>query len=92
MVFQVAAMVECKACYGIENNPVRAGYAKEIYKSFKFWLNFFGKKCSAVKLIKGSFLSKNKSIPNILKVCLSDFFFAKNQLELTREFIFIKFY
>jgi H3 lysine-79-specific histone-lysine N-methyltransferase len=61
-VLHVAAVSNCKMCYGFEKSEWPAKYAELMEKEFIFWMNFFGKSYSNFKIYKGDFLSDKESV------------------------------
>ncbi|XP_066257219.1 histone-lysine N-methyltransferase, H3 lysine-79 specific-like [Euwallacea similis] len=55
VVLQVAATALCKSCIGVERADVPANYAKAMESKFKFWLQWYGKRCGRFELLKGDF-------------------------------------
>ncbi|XP_030757142.1 histone-lysine N-methyltransferase, H3 lysine-79 specific-like [Sitophilus oryzae] len=55
VVLQMAATGTCERCVGIERADVPTKYAKEMEAKFKFWMQWYGKKCGEFELIKGDF-------------------------------------
>jgi hypothetical protein len=62
VVLHVAAVTQCKRCYGFEKAHWPAFYADRMKNEFKFWMNFFGKRYSDFRLYKGDFLSDEEYI------------------------------
>ncbi|CAG9762081.1 unnamed protein product [Ceutorhynchus assimilis] len=57
VVLQVAATSMCHTCIGIERADVPANYAKEMERTFKFWMQWYGKKYGPFQLLKGDFFA-----------------------------------
>lgn len=66
VVLHVAAISDCKVCYGFEKAEWPAKFAKLMEKEFVFWMNFFGKSYSQFKIYKGDFLSDDETCLNDL--------------------------
>jgi H3 lysine-79-specific histone-lysine N-methyltransferase len=62
VVLHVAAVSNCKTCYGFEKAECPAKYAELMEKEFVFWMNFFGKSYSNFKIYKADFLSDEESV------------------------------
>ena len=43
VVLQVAALTNCKMCYGIEKSQICVEYAGKLETEFRFWMNWYGK-------------------------------------------------
>ena len=57
VVLHVAAISQCKLCFGFEKAEWPAKYAELMEKEFVFWMNFFGKSYSEFRINKADFLS-----------------------------------
>lgn len=55
VVLQIAASSFCSTCIGVERAEVPARYAAAMAKKFKFWMQWYGKKCGHFELRKGDF-------------------------------------
>ena len=62
VVLHVAAISNCKICYGFEKAEWPAKYAQLMEKEFVFWMDFFGKSYSDFKIYKADFLSDEESV------------------------------
>ena len=62
VVLHVAAISQCKVCYGFEKAEWPAKYAELMEKEFVFWMNFFGKSYSEFKIYKADFLSDEETL------------------------------
>merc|ERR1719278_383777 len=56
-VLQVAALVECQLCVGVEKAVIPAARAKEMDPLFKMWMGWYGKVYSPYALHQGDFLA-----------------------------------
>jgi H3 lysine-79-specific histone-lysine N-methyltransferase len=66
VVLQVAALTDCSFSLGIEKANTPAKYARDMEKSFVFWMAFYGKSYSPFRLVHGDFL-EGKNRPDILQ-------------------------
>ncbi|KAH1007008.1 hypothetical protein HUJ04_004290 [Dendroctonus ponderosae] len=55
VVLQIAASCFCSTCIGVERAEVPARYAEAMAKKFKFWMQWYGKRCGQFELRKGDF-------------------------------------
>ena len=62
VVLQVAALVECKLCVGVEKASIPAARAKEMDRLFKMWMAWYGKIYSPYVLHQGDFLAPEHRI------------------------------
>ncbi|CAF1483462.1 unnamed protein product, partial [Didymodactylos carnosus] len=58
VVIQIAALVLCKKCIGIERASWPCRYASIFEREFRLWMKWFGKPHSEFKLFKGDFLDE----------------------------------
>nr|XP_027200889.1 probable serine/threonine-protein kinase DDB_G0282963 [Dermatophagoides pteronyssinus] len=58
VVLHVAAAVNCVRCIGIEKADLPASYAEQMKRQFRFWLKWYGRKCSNFELFRGDFFGE----------------------------------
>ena len=58
----VAAVSNCKMCYGFKKAEWPAKFVKLMEKEFIFWMNFFNKSYSNFKIYKADFLSDDEPV------------------------------
>ncbi|RDD47822.1 Histone-lysine N-methyltransferase, H3 lysine-79 specific [Trichoplax sp. H2] len=77
-VLQAAASTNCKECWGIEKADIPAKFAKEIDKSFRKWMKWFGKSFCKYQLVKGDFLAPEYEglIPKCTLIFVNNFAFG----------------
>ena len=78
VVLQVAALVDCKLCVGVEKAVIPAARAVEMDRLFKLWMTWYGKKFSPYALHQGDFLSPDhrKTISESMVVFVNNFAFG----------------
>jgi len=78
VVLQVAALIECKLCVGIEKATIPATRAVEMDRLFQKWMLWYGKKYSPYKLHQGDFLASEhrKTISESTIVFVNNFAFG----------------
>lgn len=80
VVLQVAASTKAKKCIGIERAEVPARYARELEKSFQFWMRWYGKIYGEYELLKGNFFEEQHKelITNASFIFVNNFAFGPN--------------
>ena len=78
VVLQVAALVECTLCVGVEKAVIPANRATEMDRLFQIWMKWYGKKYSPYVLHEGDFLAQNhkKTISDSTIVFVNNFAFG----------------
>jgi len=78
VVLQVASLIDCKLCVGIEKATIPATRAVEMDRLFQKWMSWYGKKYSPYKLHQGDFLSPDhrKTISESTIVFVNNFAFG----------------
>ena len=78
VVLQVAALVECKLCVGVEKAVIPANRATEMDRLFQVWMQWYGKKYSPYVLHEGDFLAAThkKTISESTIVFVNNFAFG----------------
>ena len=78
VVLQVAALVECSLCVGVEKAVIPATRAVEMDRLFKLWMDWYGKKYSPYVLHQGDFLAPEhrKTISESTIVFVNNFAFG----------------
>ena len=78
VVLQVAALVDCELCVGVEKAVIPAARAKEMDRLFKVWMAWYGKKYSPFELHEGDFLAEGhrKTISSSKIVFVNNFAFG----------------
>jgi len=78
VVLQVAALIDCKLCVGIEKATIPATRAVEMDRLFQKWMLWYGKKYSPYKLHQGDFLQPDhrKTISESTIVFVNNFAFG----------------
>jgi len=78
VVLQVAALIDCKLCVGIEKASIPASRAVEMDRLFQKWMLWYGKKYSPYLLHQGDFLHSDhrKTISESTIVFVNNFAFG----------------
>eukprot|EP00092_Neocalanus_flemingeri_P060395 GFUD01072376.1.p1 GENE.GFUD01072376.1~~GFUD01072376.1.p1 ORF type:complete len:1825 (+),score=446.63 GFUD01072376.1:95-5569(+) len=78
VVLQVASLIDCKLCVGIEKASIPATRAVEMDRLFQKWMSWYGKKYSPYKLHQGDFLAPDhrKTISESTIVFVNNFAFG----------------